>query len=497
MSDKGPQGRFSLKPQYPFYLAGEPGGEDRGGGDDDDAWIEVTDKYTLETATRAAKATADDVERAIDSAVRSQEELRAMPTHKRKEVLLHVARRLRERHDEMAYVLCVEGGKPWKDAVAEVDRGIVTCTAAAEEAVRSYGEAAALDNSELSEGFSCIVRRFPIGVCSFVSPFNYPLNLFLHKMAPAIAAGCPWVAKPASRTPVSALIVAELLRETDLPRASWSILPCSRDAAEALTVDDRIKLLSFTGSPDAGWKLKSKAGKKKVVLELGGNAPCIVDETADVEDAVDRVVTGAFHQAGQSCISVQRLYVHESVYDEFRDRFVGRVSELKSGDPKDPDNFVGPLISTKDADRLDEWTKEAVGRGARVLVGGKRGDKAFFEATVVEDVPEGCKLRDDEAFGPVVTLSKFSDFKEAVRLANDSRFGLQAGVFTNNFTHAFYAYETIVAGGVVINDVPTKRVDTMPYGGVRDSGLGREGLRYAIEDMTEQKVMLMRNAARL
>lgn len=490
MSAPLPSAGFSLrKEEYPFFLAGTPTSSGK--------HISVKDKFTLEEAARVAQASAEDVDRAIAAAEASRDELRAMPSYKRKEVLLHLAARLRERRDEMAYVLCVEGGKPWIDAVAEVERAIVTCTAGAEEAVRSYGEAAALDVSPLSEGYTSVVRHFPIGVCALVSPFNYPLNLIMHKIAPAVASGNPWVAKPASNTPLSALIVGEILAETELPPASWSVLPCSRDAADALTVDERVRLLSFTGSPAVGFALKARAGKKKVVLELGGNAACVVDATADVDDAVERTLVGAFHQAGQSCISVQRLLVHGSVYDEFRDKFVARAKALTWGDPKDPANFVGPLISEKDAARMLEWTEEAVAAGARVLAGGRRQGRSFFEATVVEGVPPGCRLRDDEVFGPVVTLGRFDDFAEAVREVNDSRFGLQAGVFTNDFRHAHYAFERIEAGGVVINDAPTKRVDTMPYGGVGDSGLGREGLRYAIADMQEPRVMLMRNASTL
>lgn len=329
-----------------------------------------------------------------------------------------------------------------------------------------------------------------------ISPFNFPINLVAHKVAPAIAAGCPFVLKPASRTPVSALILGEILSQSpDLPEGAFSVLPCSRDGADAFTVDERFKLVSFTGSPEIGWELKAKAGKKKVTLELGGNAACIVDREhgMELEQIANRIVVGAFYQSGQSCISVQRLLIHESIYEQLVGILVQKVAQLKMGDPFNPEVFVGPMISMGDATRIESWVDEAVARGANLLVGGKR-DGIFYSATLVENVPRDAHLSASEAFGPVCCVSKFSEFRKAVAEVNDSTFGLQAGIFTTNLNHAFYAFDEIEAGGVVVGDVPSVRIDSQPYGGVKDSGFGREGLRYAIEDMTEIKAMLLKNA---
>jgi len=397
-------------------------------------------------------------------------------------------------------MLCVEAGKPIADARGEVKRMIITFELAAEEATRLYGEFQPLDISEKSSGYSGIVRRFPVGTISMISPFNFPLNLVAHKVAPAIAAGCPFVLKPASKTPLGALILGDILsKDPLLPEGAFSILPCTRDAADLLTTDERFKLLTFTGSPSVGWKMKSRAGKKKVVLELGGNAACVVDELVpNLEAVVSQVIHGAFYQSGQSCISVQRLFVNDSIYDVFRSALVEQVSALKAGDPSDPEVFIGPVISEKDAQRMADWIEEAVSEGGKVLCGGKR-DGVMVEATIIENVPHMCKAFSEEVFGPVLCIEKYngSDFRSIIDLVNDSDFGLQAGVFTNNFNKAFYAFENIEVGGVVINDVPSIRVDSQPYGGVKSAGLGREGIRYAIEDMTEMRVMLMKNAGKL
>ena len=334
-------------------------------------------------------------------------------------------------------------------------------------------------------------KRVPIGPCSFISPFNFPLNLAAHKIAPAIAAGCPFVMKPASRTPIGALVIGEVLAETDLPAGAFSILPCSRDGADLFTVDERLKLLSFTGSPDVGWDLKARAGKKPVVLELGGNAAVLVDEDADLEDAVERIIFGAFYQSGQSCIGVQRIIVHSEIYDEFKSRFVAATNELKSGDPLDEDTFIGPMIAESEALRLESWIHEAVDNGARVLCGGAR-DGAMLDATVLENVPDNALINRQEAFGPVAVLSEFTEFAAALEAINDSDFGLQAGLFTRDLYKMNMAWDRLDVGGVVIGDVPSWRVDNMPYGGVKDSGLGREGVRFAIEDMTELRLLVIR-----
>jgi acyl-CoA reductase-like NAD-dependent aldehyde dehydrogenase len=406
-------------------------------------------------------------------------------------VLSHCVARFRERAEELALALCIEAGKPIKDSRGEVSRLIDTFRVAAEESVRIGGEVVPLDISARARGYSGMWKRVPIGPCSFISPFNFPLNLAAHKVAPALAAGCPFVLKPASLTPVGAIIIGEVLAETDLPEGAFSILPARRDGADLFTTDERLKLLSFTGSPEVGWELKAKAGKKKVVLELGGNAAVIVDRDADLADAVARIVFGAFYQSGQSCIGVQRVLVHEDVYADFRGRLVEATRALRMGDPKDELTFIGPMISAKEATRLDDWIRAAAAAGGRLLCGGKR-DGAMLEATLLEDVPREQAVVCKEAFGPVAVLSRFRDFDAALAEVNDSVFGLQAGVFTRDLYRAQRAWDELEVGGVLIGDVPSWRVDHMPYGGVKESGLGREGIRFAIEDMTEIRLMVVR-----
>ena len=418
-----------------------------------------------------------------------------MASYERQAVLQHCVDRFKERFDELAYALCVEAGKPIRDSEGEVTRLIDTFRIAAEESVRMTGEVQPLDISPRAKGYQGIWKRVPIGPCSFISPFNFPLNLAAHKIAPALAVGCPFVMKPASRTPLGALIMGEVLAETDLPRGAFSILPAHRDGADMFTQDDRLKLLSFTGSPGVGWDLKAKAGKKKVVLELGGNAAVIVDRDADLDDALDRVIFGAFYQSGQSCIGVQRIVIHADVYDEFRDMLVTKTKTLVAGDPKDRDTFIGPMISEGEAKRLEGWIQEAIANDARLLCGGKR-EGAMLEATLLENVDRNTKLYREEAFGPVAIVSRFNDFDEALAEVNDSKFGLQAGVFTRDLFKALDAWDRLDVGGVVINDVPSYRVDNMPYGGVKDSGLGREGVKFAMEDMTEIRNLVIRRRER-
>ncbi|MEY4891330.1 MAG: hypothetical protein RIQ75_2460, partial [Pseudomonadota bacterium] len=395
------------------------------------------------------------------------------------------------RKDELAYALCIEAGKPINDSRGEVGRLIDTFRIAAEESVRMTGEVQPLDISPRARGYQGIWKRVPIGPCSFISPFNFPLNLAAHKIAPAIAVGCPFVMKPASRTPLGAIIMGEVLAETNLPKGAFSILPATRDGADLFTVDDRLKLLSFTGSPDVGWDLKAKSGKKKVVLELGGNAAVIIDADADLDDAVDRTVFGAFYQSGQSCIGVQRILVHDAVYDAFKAKLVAKTSTLIAGSPHDEKTFVGPMIDVKEAARLENWIEEALGKGAALLCGGKR-EGAMLEATLLENVDPSTKLNREEAFGPVAFLIRFRTWEEALHICNDSKFGLQAGIFTRDIFKILDAWDDLDVGGVVVNDVPSYRVDNMPYGGVKDSGIGREGVRFAMEDMTEIRNLVIR-----
>lgn len=472
-----------LNKTYPYYLANEPVAANTD--------LEVTDKYTGEVATRVALASPDDIDRAIAATVEASEPMRKLAPYERQAVLQHCVVRFQERFDELAMALCIEAGKPIKDSRGEVTRLIDTFRVAAEEALRIEGEVLNLVISERARGYRGMTRRVPIGPCSFISPFNFPLNLAAHKVAPAIAAGCPFVLKPASRTPIGALLIGEVLAETDLPKGAFSILPCHRDGADLFTTDERLKLLSFTGSPDVGWKLKAKAGKKKVVLELGGNAACIIDEDTDVKDAVERLIVGAFYQSGQSCIGVQRILVHERIYDELQSLLVERTRQLVAGNPKNDDTFIGPMISESEAERLESWINEAVSAGGRLLCGGQR-EGAMFEATLLENVAKDQRICTQEAFGPVAVLSSFTSFDDALREVNDSVFGLQAGVFTRDLYKAQQAWDELEVGGVVIGDVPSFRVDNMPYGGVKDSGLGREGIRYAINDMTEIRLLVIR-----
>jgi acyl-CoA reductase-like NAD-dependent aldehyde dehydrogenase len=415
-----------------------------------------------------------------------------LASYEKRDVLTHCVGRFQERFDELAYALCVEAGKPIADAEGEVGRLIDTFRIAAEEAVRNYGEVQPLDISARAKGYMGMWKRVPIGPCSFISPFNFPLNLAAHKIAPAIAIGCPFVMKPASMTPLGAIIMGEVLAECDiLPEGAFSILPASRDGADLFTTDERLKLLSFTGSPGVGWDLKAKAGKKKIVLELGGNAAVIVDKDADLDHALARIIFGAFYQSGQSCIGVQRIIIHADIYDQFRDMLVEKTKTLVAGDPKDRSTFIGPMISEKEAARLDGWIQEAIANGAKLLVGGKR-EGAMLEATLLEDVDRGAKAYREEAFGPLAILSKFTDWDAALAEVNDSKFGLQAGLFTRDLHQVLEAWDHLDVGGVVVNDVSSYRVDNMPYGGVKDSGLGREGIRFAMEDMSEIRNLVIR-----
>lgn len=469
--------------QYPYYLANRP--------EQPNADLEVTNKYTGEVATHVAQADADAIDRAIAAAVKASEPMRRMAPFERQAILRHCIRRFEESRETLAMSLCIEAGKPIKDCHGEVERLIDTFQIAADEAVQAHGEALNLEISPRTRGYRGFTKRVPIGPCSFISPFNFPLNLVAHKIAPAIAAGCPFVLKPASLTPVGALLIGEILAETDLPEGAFSILPCSRDGADLFTTDERLKLLSFTGSQDVGWKLKNNAGKKKVLLELGGNAACVIDAGCNLKDAIPRLITGAFYQSGQSCISVQRILVHESLAKDFEREFLNAVNELKMGDPADEDTFIGPMISEKEAKRLAEWIDEAVASGAEMLCGGQR-QGAMHPPTVLKNVSRESQIYREEAFGPVALIETFDDFEAALARVNDSRFGIHAGIFTPRLDHALKAWDELEVGGVLINEIPSWRVDNLPYGGIKDSGIGREGVRYAIEEMTEIRSLVIR-----
>jgi len=475
-----------LKSRYPYYLANQPVQANTD--------LPVLDKYSGEIATHVAMADAKAIEQAIAAAAKAAAPMAAMKPYQRRAVLEHCVVRMRERKDDLAYALCVEAGKPIRDSQGEAERLIDTFRIAADESTRTDGEILNLEISERTKGYRGFVKRVPLGPCSFITPFNFPLNLVAHKVAPAIAAGCPFVLKPSERTPIGALIIGEVLAETGLPEGAFSILPCRVEDADPFIEDERLKLLSFTGS-QIGWELKARAGKKRVVLELGGNAACIVDadQKPRLDFVISRLISGSFYQSGQSCIGVQRILVHASLYDDVKKRFVAATKKLKTGDPKNPETFLGPMIDEAAAKRLEGWIVEAKKMGAKILCGGRRTGN-MLEASVLEGVPHAAKISCMEAFGPVALLEAFDDFDAALAAVNESDYGLQAGVFTDNLTHAMRAWDALVEGGVVVGDIPSFRVDNMPYGGVKLSGFGREGIRYAIEDMTERRLLVIRDA---
>jgi acyl-CoA reductase-like NAD-dependent aldehyde dehydrogenase len=431
-----------------------------------------------------------ELEAAIAASVRAFEETRRMPSYRRQEILRHIANLIVNRKEEFARIMALESGKPIKTARAEVERAIFTFEIAAEEATRIGGEYLPLDLQNFTAGRWGMVKRFPIGPIAAITPFNFPLNLVAHKIAPAIAAGCTMVLKPAPQTPLTALMLAEAVQEAGWPAGALNVLPLSNDDAAPLVSDDRLKMLSFTGSATVGWQLKAKSGKKRVVLELGGNAGVIIHSDADIEYAAERCAIAGFSYSGQSCISVQRVLVQRSVYEQFLDSFVARVKRLRTGDPMQESTDLGPLIREQDAKRAVEWVEEAVSAGAKLVIGGNR-QGSVVEPTVLTNTSAAMKVNCEEIFAPVKTVVPYDDYSEAIREINSSRYGLQAGVFTNDARLLFRAYDELEVGGVIAGDVPTFRIDHMPYGGIKDSGIGREGLRYAIEEMTEPKLLVM------
>jgi acyl-CoA reductase-like NAD-dependent aldehyde dehydrogenase len=462
----------------------------------DGKWIEDGDlvqvkaPYDGAIVGRVFQGKRQHAEAAIAAAVKAFGTTRRLPAFERQRVLRRVAEGIGLRKDEFSRTLSQEAGKPIKLARTEVERAIFTFTVAAEESTRIYGEYLPLDWQEYTAGRWGIVRRFPLGPIAGITPFNFPLNLVAHKVAPAIAAGCPMVLKPAPQTPLSALLMAEVIQQAGWPDGGLNVLPLSNDDASLLVTDDRLKMISFTGSASVGWQIKKNSGKKKVVLELGGNAGVIVHKDADVAYAAERCVAGGFGYAGQTCISVQRILVEQSVYGKFTDLFLAGTKELKTGDPSDEATDVGPLIRESDAIRAADWVQEAVRGGARLLCGGQR-QGSILEPTVLTGTKPDMKVNCQEIFAPVVTVEPYTDFDDALRQVNSSCYGLQAGIFTRDAKLLFQAYEELEVGGLLAGDVPSFRIDHMPYGGIKDSGLGREGLRYAIEEMTEPKLLVM------
>jgi acyl-CoA reductase-like NAD-dependent aldehyde dehydrogenase len=452
--------------------------------------VEIHAPFDGSLIARVVQGRREDAEAAIAAAVKAFGTTRRLPAFERQRVLRQISASISERKDEFAHTLAQEAGKPIKAARMEVERAIFTFNVAAEESTRIYGEFLPLDWQEFTAGRWGIVRRFPLGPIAGITPFNFPINLVAHKVAPAIAAGCPMVLKPAPQTPLCALLLAECVQQAGWPDGGLNVIPLSNDDAGLLVTDEHIKLISFTGSVPVGWDIKRRAGKKKVALELGGNAAVIVHHDADVAYAAERCVSGGFGYAGQTCISVQRILVEHSVYGKFTDFLVEGVKKLKSGDPLDESTDVGPLIRESDAIRTINWIEEAVHSGARLLCGGTRKNRVV-EPTILTGTKADMKVNCQEAFGPVVTVEPYKDFDQALRQANNSAYGLQAGVFTRDAKLLFQAYEELEVGGVIAGDVPSFRIDHMPYGGIKDSGLGREGLRYAIEEMTEPKLLVM------
>ncbi len=467
--------------QYKLYLAGEFR-ETRNS-------TEVRNPFNNEVIGLVSIASKNDLEDAIVVAEAVFSEFRKLPSYQRYKILMQICNELDNEKERLSKILAAEAAKPIRLAVAEIDRAVETFRIAAEESKRLPREYISLDWTSAGLNKEGLVKYFPVGLVAGIAPFNFPINLAVHKIAPAIAAGCPIILKPSTSTPLSMLELAKIIDNSDLPKGAVSILPMDRQTGNQLVTDERFKLLSFTGSPEVGWKMKQQAGKKKVVLELGGNAGAIITETCDFDWAMRRCLGGGFSYAGQVCIHTQRIYVHESIFNPFAKLYVEKANKLKFGDPIDPSTDISSMIDETNAIRVETWVNEAVIEGAQILSGGKRNG-SFYEPTVLTNTEPSMKVCEMEVFGPVVVIESYNNFHEAVKQINNGRYGLQAGVFTNRIDEMNYAFEHLEVGGVIINDVPTFRVDNMPYGGVKDSGFGREGVKYAILDMMEPRLLI-------
>ncbi len=452
--------------------------------------IRVESPYDNSHVANVAAASKDDYTKAIEIAHKTFKITKELPSYKREQICLAIASGLEKNHEKFAKTMSMELGKSLKDSRGEVTRSIGVFKTAAEEAKRIGGEIIDLDWNPGAEERMGLIRRFPMGVIAGISPFNFPLNLVSHKVGPAIASGNTIVLKPATSTPLSALLLAEVIDQTDLPKGAVSILPGSSKESTPLLDDPRVKLITFTGSSDVGWWIKANAGKKQVVLELGGNAGVAIGEDADLDFAATRMLYGAFASAGQSCISVQRIYLHEKIYDKFLKIFKNKVNNLKVGNPLNPKTDIGAMVSKEAVKGAMAMVNDAVKAGAKIVTGGKaRG--SVMQPTLLTNVKTSMDICSKEVFAPVAVVQKYRNFKKVVDEINNSDYGLQAGIFTNNMKDIFYAFKNIECGGVVVNDIPTYRADHQPYGGVKNSGLGREGVRYSIEDMTEIKILSM------
>lgn len=467
--------------EYKLYLAGKFV--------ESNEKIEIQNPYKESVFAYTYLADKNQLEAAIVAAQGVEKTMRDLPSYQRYDILMQIAQGLEQELDYFAELLSAESGKPMRYAVGEIERSIQTFTVAAEESKRLPGEVMSLDWTPAGEGKKGVVNYFPVGLVAGISPFNFPMNLAVHKIAPAIAAGCPIILKPSTNTPLSTLALAQIIDKTSLPKGAISILPMSRAVGNQLVTDDRFKLLSFTGSPHVGWMMKSQAGRKKVLLELGGNAGMVVTQSADIDIAVQKALIGGFAYSGQVCIHAQRIYVFQSIFDEFAEKFIEKVNNLKLGDPSENSTEISAMIDEGNAIRVESWVNEAIEDGAKVLCGGNRRG-TYYEPTVLSDTKPKMKVCALEVFGPVVSLEPFTDFKEVIDEVNKSEFGLQAGVFTNRIDEMDYAFNNLEVGGVMINDSPIFRVDHMPYGGIKDSGLGREGLKYAIHEMMEPRILV-------
>lgn len=459
-------------------------------------WCEASERLTVrnpftdETLTEVFQANRDEMEQVISSAVAGAVEMKHLARFQIAKGLRKIAEGIEARRKEFAETIAKESAKPIIYARGEVDRAVATFSHAAGEAERFVGEVVAVDAQATGKDKTAWTRRVPRGVIYGITPFNFPLNLVAHKVAPALAAGNSIIIKPSEKTPLTALLLGEVFLASGLPKKALQIVPMNVENIDVVFADERIKMISFTGSAEVGWKLKSLAGRKAIALELGGNAPVIIDESAEIEKTVEKNIVGAFAFSGQICISVQRVFVHEKIFADWTEKFIVAARQLKKGNPLDEATQISVMIDEKAAQRTEKWVTEAVENGAVLLTGGKR-EKAFFEPTVLTDTTAEMRVVSEEVFAPVVVIEKFADFAEAVNLSNDSKYGLQAGVFTQNLKNANYAAENLNFGGVIINDLPAFRVDNMPYGGVKHSGFGREGVRYAMEEMSEIRLIVI------
>ncbi len=470
---------------YPFYLANKAVYTSQ--------TLEVIDKYKQSAIAQVALAQQEHLDKAIQAAITAEKAMAKLKPFEKQEILLHCVERFKARRNELTETLILEGGKPLNAAKAEVERLINTFQLAADATTQlDQGRVLPLAVSPAASAYRGMLQCVPIGAVALISPFNFPLNLTAHKIAPAIAAGCPFVLKPASLTPISALIIGEILAETKLPKGAFSILPCTRDVADQIVTDDRLKLLSFTGSDQVGWDMKARAGRKKVTLELGGNAAVMIEPDTKINDAlIDRLIAASYGHAGQVCISVQRILAHKDIYNDLKKALVKKLSKIKANDPTLATTIVGPMIKHDEALRLKRWIDQAVKQGAKVLMGNQL-DGVLFQPTLLESVNPESDIYKNEAFGPVAILEKYKNFEDGLAKVNAGRFGLQTGIYTQNLQKMFQAWDELHVGGVIINDVPTFRVDNMPYGGVKDSGLGREGIQSAIADMQEERMLVIK-----